>query len=251
MPTLTDVKELFAPLGKRLYHFESKKYKTESWRYMDDLLKISYFDYQRLMEDIAKNSNLYDPNLVCEEAKYYLLRTTNILNNLEPIEKELTFFVGETRTKIATEDMKNFWSSFYVNEISCYIDNLHTIINTCEQSPENIHRKKRISPVEQQVIELPENFTVTQLNKHFDPQLSVATTTLFLYYLREKSVIPPYSDMALGKLAEVFFVRNQKNITKNLTNIYEVKESEKNLIELKKVLQALIKEIDKDINDAS
>jgi hypothetical protein len=115
---------------------------------------------------------------------------------------------------------------------------------------DNGNQTNKAEPRSHTQIQLPDNFTVTQLNKHFEPQLSLNQAALFLYYLREQAILPPYSDSAIGKLAESFFVRNQKNISKSLTDIYTVKRNKDDLTTLKRVLQALVTQIDTDLKEA-
>ena len=253
------VKQLFARLDDRLSTFESKRHHTD---FSDELVPIrENTGYTFIIFKITKVFNEYDPVEVNELAHYYEERATIILRNLKPISKRYVQLDNDkiVYDKISEEDQKWILENWQ-NELATYIEQLQMIqritAKRIEASKEiqqlSKSTQKQGSPSESQSIQinLPENFTVTQLNKRFDPQLSVNQAALFLYYLREHAVLPPYSDSSIGKLAEAFFVRNQKNVTKGLTDIYTIKSNEGELSSLKKMLQKLIKEIDNDLKEA-
>jgi hypothetical protein len=135
-------------------------------------------------------------------------------------------------------------------ELEYYSESLYTIIQPRKALLNQVKPGDQISSIHAQVIELPESFTVKQLTKHFEPSLTPSQAALLLYYFKDKGILPPYSDASLGKLAEHFFARNQKNLTTNLTNIHTLKASKNELESLKKVLSSLIEEIDDDIKKA-
>jgi hypothetical protein len=99
-------------------------------------------------------------------------------------------------------------------------------------------------------IKLQDNFTVKQLTAHFDPLLTLRQATLFLYYLRENGVIPYYNASELGRLAEIFFARNNKNIREELTDITENKRNSEDLKAVQQVLKSVLKEVASDLEKA-
>ena len=254
----TNVKELFAPLGERLFEFESGRYHNDVGFYAFEIDEVLYTSRSDIVANIGKQAYLFDSADVYEEALLYVPRIKAVLDALEPpafqyIEYDTGDGSGIEKTPTTDKDKQELVDG-YRRVLNTYLKDLDSIIKfrkghiTSKPSPETI--KPQPQQMSQSFIQLPENFTVTQLNKHFDPQLSVNQAALFLHYLREQAVLPPYSNSSIGTLAEAFFVRNQKNITKGLTDIYSIKESKEDLNALKGVLQALIKQIDADLKEA-
>ena len=99
-------------------------------------------------------------------------------------------------------------------------------------------------------IKLPDNFTVKQLTAHFDPLLSLRQATLFLYYLRENGVIPYYNASELGRLGEIFFATNNKNIREELTDIHENRRNSEDLKAIQQMLKSVLKEVISDLEKA-
>lgn len=259
MANPTTVKELFAPLGERLYKFESNYFSSfyfyahHSWEDFDDETPDIY--------QIVKGASVFDPQEVYNEAKLHEERVASIIKELKPLER--IKIIDDLRQAEEIEVPKNFRIHLlqkWKEEFDSYQTHLQSIQKIAFK---NFQTTNCLKPsiadqgvgelTKQQVIQinLPENFTVKQLNKDFDPQLSVNQVALFLHYLKDLAILPPYSDLSIGKLAEAFFVRNQKNVTKGLTDIYTIKSNEGELSNLKKVLQNLIKQIDIDLKKAS
>lgn len=255
------VKELFSPLGARLHDFESKKYlKTQTyWEFEGEEYIISHV---RLIETIGKLADGYDMTEVYREAQYYKARVVKTIDNLEPVEYETDEGIEELggfkpsweiKTTSTSDKRKAQLMERYSNELSTYLSTLNSIIESREPfvrkaTIDNEH-KEAVKPV-QNTITLPENFTVKQLSKIFEPQLSPRQAALFLFYLRDTGILPPYSDSDLGRLAEAFFVRNQKNVTTNLTDIHAIKQSKDELLSLKRVLEKLVSEVESDLTKA-
>jgi hypothetical protein len=209
-----------------------------------------------LIFTIDKHIYGFDPREAYAVVLFYEKRVKDILENLEPVQYWLDND-GISDYKVA---MKEKWQQDlmqdYTTELNTYLAHFQTykrILSERVSAMEEQGGRMQISKTEaaaRPVIQLLENFTVKQLNKLFDPQLSLNQAALFLYYLREQAILPPYTDTALGKLAEAFFVRNQKNISESITDIYTVKRSKDHLNTLKRVLQSLLKEIDNDLKEA-
>jgi hypothetical protein len=256
----TTVKELFTPLNERLFAFESGRYLQEANRFIDQTGLEGYDeDHSKLVYNIGRQASQFNPLDVYNEAITYVERIKAIIESLEPVQYEYVTYDHDdlqdmNGSRPTTEEQKKIWMERHQRELSGFLKDLEAVLRVREgvihhtAVPEQ--RKQEAINVNQPVIELPENFTVTQLNKHFDPQLSVNQAALFLYYLREQAILPSYSDSAIGKLAEAFFVRNQKNITKSISDIYTVKRNKDDLKALKLVLDKLLKEIDTDLKEA-
>jgi hypothetical protein len=255
----TTVKELFTPLGERLFEFESGRYHDDVGHYIMEWDEISYNSHSEIFDNIGKLANYFNPAEVYEEAQHYIARVKAVFEILEPpafekVEYDQLEGWDKIVSKPPTEERKQELMEGYKLELNSYLKDLDALMKARKgyfsSKPEAAENNPKLQNMQQTVIQLPENFTVTQLNKHFDPQLSVNQAALFLYYLREQAVLPPYSDSSIGVLAEAFFVRNKKGITQGLTDIYSIKESKEDLNGLKRVLQALIKQIDADLKEA-
>ena len=258
MANPTNVKELFAPLDERLYKFESNYFSTFYFYAnfsSEELDKVKPNIYE-----IAKGVSLFDPDEVYNEAKLHEERVVDILHDLKPLKKikviddfkqveEVELY--PPRSEYLFKEWQEEFAIYQTHLQSMQKIALKRRQSTNSKTPIDVNKGAEVLTKQQITqINLPENFTVSQLNKSFEPQLSVSQAALFLYYLREHAILPPYSDSSIGKLAEAFFVRNQKNVTKGLTDIYTIKSNETELSSLKKVLQKLIKEIDNDLKSA-
>jgi hypothetical protein len=211
-----------------------------------------------LIPEIPKQVDLFDVKEVYNEALFYKSRIEKIIPALEPVPFELFINPQSGSDEVigqrpATPDRQRELMQRFKEELRGHLHTLDLIIEARKPFAGSAIPDTESRPVQplQNVIWLPENFTVSEVNKHFTPQLSVNQAALFLYYLREQAILPPYSDASIGKLAEAFFVRNQKNITKSLTDIHSVKHNKEELMALKRVLEALLKEVENDIKKAS
>jgi hypothetical protein len=195
--------------------------------------------YEELIFDIGKQINAFDPHAVWE---------ATVLNWER---------VSILHTKVNQESSAKL--DKWKNEIYYYSTKLGEILNA-KADFLNKFRPSWAIPLSKTSVplsvesnsklELPKDFTVKQLTKHFEPSLTPSQAALLLFYFKDKGILPPYSDSSISKLAEAFFARNQKNVSTNLTNIHSLKASKNELESLKKVLSSLIKEIDDDIKKA-
>lgn len=207
-----DIKKVFRPLSKRIVEFETILNPQPTF---DCTVFIESIDYA--IDYFTVEEVVYNATLIYERIQPLLLGKYN------------------------KEDL---------SELHFYSESLNRILKPRRAMLNQLKTNEQSSPLSSQTIQLPEGYTVKQLTKHFEPSLTPSQAALLLHYFKEKGILPPYSDTSLGKLAEHFFARNQKNVTTNLTNIHSLKASKNELESLKKVLSSLIKEIDDDIKKA-
>lgn len=222
----SELLKIYIPLGERLNQFVINGSPEP----------FTKAKYEALINDIIKQINAFDPFAVWEVSVLNWERV-NILN-----------------AKVNQDSSLDKWKNeiyFYSTKLCEIIEAKADFLNKYRPSWANSFIKTQVPSVESiSKLELPKDFTVKQLTKHFEPSLTPSQAALLLYYFKDKAILPPYSDTSLGKLAEHFFARNQKNVTTNLTNIHSLKANKNELESLKKVLSSLIKEIDDDIKKA-
>lgn len=250
MEEFKNVEQLFEKLGAFLHSFESKSYLVWKDAPGCDIHEVDLIDYTYYIKEIASHIYSFSAEESMPIVSAYIRRVEDTIPNLERVQYQIDYEGGNHywETKM-DEDDGLYLLNKYKKELEFTLEHLKAFESVLFKQ---ISQSSKINPVPVEtkaatIIELPNEFTVTQLNKHFTPQLSVNQATLFLYYLRDLAILPPYSDASIGKLAEAFFVRNQKNITRGLTDIYSLKGDDEDLSTLKKVLQSMIKEIDKDL----
>jgi hypothetical protein len=213
--------------------------------------------YKLLIDNIGRMADIYDSNEIIIKSKFILERILNLKNNI-PVDKYYDEMVFDEYNEMCTrkelrpqEDMDYILEKFKA-ELNYYETQLQKIIEIQSKNPNpNLNLNKSVIKKEVPEIRLPENFTVKQLNVHFDPLLSLKQASLFLYYLREKGVIPNYNSSELGKLAVIFFARNNKNIRDEITAVYENRQNSGDLKALQKILKSLLDEINKDLKLAN
>jgi hypothetical protein len=246
------IAELFAPLGARLFELEN----LQETVVLDGDGTPSKPRIQEIMDTISGTVDRYESHDVIAKCKLYLKRIAKLKATLKvadsyqliwfDVDNEEHFSKTVTRSK---EEMKTALKQahegldYCSRQLSLIVDNHKTSLPEDQPNPKTVVTE----------IKLPDNFTVKQLNVHFDPLLSLRQATLFLYYLREKGVIPNYNASELGRLGEVFFARNNKNIRQELQDIYGpdgIRQNAKELKALQEVLQSILHEIDIDLKKA-
>lgn len=245
------VKQLFAPLGNRLYTFESNDYSSD---YSDEYSEWeNHIDYTIIIREIVKVLDEYDPKEVYEESKFYLSRVTDIQKNIKPLTTiVMKFRDGGCMEKEVPKGTQEIWFKKWQDDLEVYQTQLNSIIDISKkriefESQREYNNSTQNTTQKVNQINLPENFTVKQLQVIQKPKLSLSQSALFLYYLRDSGILPSYSDASLGKLAEAFLVRNEKTIRDGFTDIYNLKRKKDDLELLKLELQSLLKAIDEDL----
>lgn len=240
IPPKLSILELFQPLGERLYNLENPN-------------GIVFEDHIKgIMDNISKKVDAYEGRDVIIRCKSYLERIDKLRKNLKVTDYYYsTFFDHEFLEEEVTVEVKRSQEQMDIvlrltrEGLDYCSDQLLKIIEN-QKSSSNMPDHKTITE-----IKLPENFTVKQLSAHFEPLLSLRQATLFLYYLREKGVIPNYNASELGRLGEVFFARNNKNVREELTDIHENKQNSGDLKAIQQILKLILEEISSDLKKAN
>ncbi len=241
------ISELFHPLGQKLYDLENEIKRVA----LDIDGHDSYPRIQEIMDTISRRVDAYEDGEVVVKCNSYLQRINKLKSNLKvggyydltwyDLDNDEFFGKRVERTEQEINDalrIANEGLDYCTKHLIKIIENHKTFSNM--ETPKAVVTE----------IRLPDNFTVKQLNVHFDPLLSLRQATLFLYYLREKGVIPNYNSSELGRLGEYFFARNNKNIREELTDIHENRENEEDLKALQQMLKSILKEVTSDLEKA-
>jgi hypothetical protein len=240
------IAELFAPLGTRLFELEN----LQETVVLDSDGTPSKPRIQEIMDTISSTVDKYESQDVILKCKLYLKRIAKLQSNLKvgdsyqliwyDVDNEEHFSKIVTRSK---EELKSALKraheglDYCSKQLSKIVDNHKTSLPAEQPNPKTVVTE----------IKLPDNFTVKQLNKHFDPLLTGRQVAFLLHYLRKLGIIPTYNDSDLSKLGEYFFVRNQQRTRAVISNIYRELENPADLIELQKVLNLILKEVKSDI----
>lgn len=247
-PLKLSISELFHPLGQKLYELENEiKHVVLTIDGNDSIPRI-----QEIMDSISRKIDAYEDGEVTMKCNSYLQRINKLKSNLTvgdyydlswyDLNWEEDFSKRVKRTEQEINDalrIANEGLDYCTKQLVKIIENHKTSSNT-------VTPKAMVTE-----IKLPDNFTIKQLNVHFDPLLSLRQATLFLYYLREKGVIPNYNDSGLATLGHAFLARNQQGIRENIGQIFEIKQNLTDLKPIQQVLKSILKEIEKDVEEAS
>ena len=104
--------------------------------------------------------------------------------------------------------------------------------------------KSIATPIEpKSQINLPDNFTIKDLNKHFNGSLSPLQSVLLLHFLKEEKIIPEYSQSSIAKLGEALLGRHEKTTVKFSREIHSHLKDKNELNKLKSIFENIIKNI--------
>ena len=249
------LREVFEPLGNRLYDYESKKYMSNNpfgnATHEDYPFEIS-FPYHDIMEGIGREVNSYDPVEVYNEAKYYAGRVEKVVKSLQRRTQKVfwdgreTMEVGRctypvTKTiQLSDDEQERLFQGWKEELMFCYSVLREIMEARSHVIPEN---KKMIVKQEATPIMLPEKLPIRNLQKHFTPYFSATQSAIFLQYLKDLQVIPSYIPSDIGRLGQFLFGRTQKDITVGLAKIKDDNVEEEDY----KIVQALLVKINKEI----
>ncbi|MGN6399983.1 MAG: hypothetical protein ACTHMD_05990 [Flavisolibacter sp.] len=249
----SNAKELFLPLGERLFYYESGKYIAAAQKFIDYLGDQSYYIPINIINEIGALANLIDTEDLCKEAAAYLLRVKSILKNLQDTQTELIQYAqvnpeNDLNEFVAvTEERKVELRKKHHEELIQYKKLLEGLIKSRKNTlAAKINNTPTISNDVKIEIKFPEDFSVTRLQKHFDPILSIEQAGLFLIYLSENKLIPNYTDSNLGKIAELLFARHNGRVRKSVSGL-RYKKTKSNLLELRETINKIISSINDDL----
>lgn len=227
MDNLQSVKKIFLPLASRLLLFETKEYLDAADNEFINDRFITDFPFEEMISEISVQANLFDNEDIYWESKKYEKKVRTVLKSLEP-----KLDVSEEKQKKLMNDWKF--------ELYTYLDHLEII-----QS----QRSKVLSRTKENVpeIKLPENFTVPDVLKNFSPFLNKESAALFLYYLRQEGILPNYTNIDLASLSKPFFAVSGQKAREELTHISTLRENDDVLKELKRMLETILKTVNKDL----
>jgi len=239
--------ELFLPLGNRLYYFESGKYVRESRAVIHpEIDGYITFAYHSLMDEIGKRVNVFSPEQAYRLSTDYLRRVQSLIPKIEDVQFETVEYEG-TDVVLRGEtnaEQKKAWRERISRELSYYENGLQSIIDTRKNS--TIDEDKFIKGRSHTEINLPENFETKELQKHFDPTLNKDEIALLFYILKDRGIIPPYSDTSLSVLLSPLFGRSKQDIRQSLGVAGSSLKSNKAVIKsLKDLLSFIIVDLEK------
>ncbi len=191
----TNVRELFAPLGHRLQHYESFTYlNINDYHGVNIGETIEDFEfYELLINDISKEANRFDFVEVFKEADAYQKRVLRMIEKLVPRERDFFYDKEEglTLVPISESKQKALFES-WKQELELYHFELNNIKQArADAMPSNKEVQNIINTL--QPIQLPESFSVRQVNAvGFTSSLSPEEAALLLYYFKEKQIMPSY-----------------------------------------------------------
>ena len=232
MEILESVRKAFATLGERLYFFEAKFHFLPNSEHEIHVNQHDY-DYLTMIDKIGRDVNRFEITQVYEVAYEYLLRTHRVLEEL----------VMQQRGKNTVPESKwKMWNS----EIYEY---LHQLLAILEARDDAYHRKieNKGYANDDKLIQLPDNYTITDLQAHFKPRYTHPTIALLLYYMSKVGILPLYHQREFGKIASLFGFHS-KTIEKDFRNLNS--DSKSDLIKVKSVAENLLESITDDLAKA-
>jgi len=243
------VRILFATLGKRLFYYESDSYQIDNSS--DEIWGIDCrnFDYEDCIKTLGNGVNNFEPSEVYQISDEYIDRIGLVLENLKYKEFEYRDSSNGIIKKPLVKKRQVEIKEEAETELYSYLHFLFSILDTRKAiAIKKSTNEDSLNP--KIVIQLPTDFTISQINQHFKQPLSRYTITLFLFYLRDIGIIPPYEQGELSKLAPAFFARHEKTIATDLRNIDTNLKSKKDLTELRETIERLLTRIDEDLKKA-
>ncbi len=226
MNTLDNVRKAFSPLGERLHFFESGLHLLPNNDHDLEINQHDYF-YPAMIDKVGLDVNAHDTNEVYNIANEYLFRANRVLELLNEQKK---------KNKDINEIKWDMWAS----EIYEYLHQLLVILD----AREDIYQSKTNTTVTNKSIQLPENFTIRELQVHFKPKYPHSTITLLMYYMSKVGIMPPYDQGQYGKVASIFGFHN-KTIAKDMRHLSI--ESKSDLMKVQKVVETLLDAITEDL----
>lgn len=225
------LRNVFYPLGERLNFFESGHYLLSKKDFAVSVNQDEY-SYYDLIDQIEREVNKFDSIAVYELASEYLLRTYKIIELLEKGRKKYT-----QKEKVKFENWKE--------ELEEYLSSLAGIIMAREDIYQLSKPEKDNYP-SNKVIQLPDKFTIRDIQLHFKPKPH-EEIALLMYYLSKAGIMPPYEQSQYGKIAPIFGI-HEKTIAKDIR--YIGTPSKPKLGKLKKLVEALLETINDDYTKA-
>lgn len=232
MQNPTTIKEAFLPLAKRVLEYEIGTFNND-----EDSRGIEQFE--NLIKDVSLSAKLFDDELIYKEASKYLELIRAIKTDLNG---KLDAIDG------VPINIKEYLVGLYTGEINLYLRYLKVLKENSEKSIEPNSIKSQAPPV---AIYLPENFKAPQIQKHFDPVLSPEEVSLFLNYLRELEIMPPFHNSQITLLSPSFFGVSNNTSREVMSDIPQLKKDKSFLLPLKKSVEEILLKINSDIKEAS
>ena len=260
MASNKNLREVLEPLGKRLYEYESGQYLANNPFGEEMESEYSFdtsFDYLNMMDEIGKAVNVYDPYEVYKEAVYYAGRIEKVIKNLQRKTHKSVWEKGETveiggeiyphvrQIKLNAKEQDILYKE-WKEELTYCFSTLREIIEARSHT-NSIPNLSSESKTEIIQINLPQNFTIKQIQKHYTPFLLPIQGAQLLQYLKDLQVIPPYGPTDIGRLGRLLFGMHDKSITNGLLSIDNLKMKKEDLKRLQALLKSIDKEIEKDL----
>ena len=247
MSEYATVEALFSQLGAWLSKFETDDYLTFT---EGEHIPFEYiFDNRVYIKKIALHIYGFKTQDALPVVKNYIERIIEIIPNLQPIKYDKgdnpELGVQSMSVKLGTSIM-----NLYKEHLEFTLKHLRKFEEKLSKQNPGMSTEPTVIKKEN-VIVLPDDFTVTQIiQTGFEPRLNRDTATLFLHYLRENGIMPNYNNSSLGKLAEYFFVRNQKYIKDKLSEVYNLTKDKEKLQTIENIFKDILKQIQEDLKTA-
>lgn len=262
MSQQTNAKELFLPLGERLFYYESKEYINAAPVYIESYNGYyeDYFNTHKakvLIDIIGVSANRFDPKTIHDEAVSYLARVETVFNTLKYTEYEFIryeqvdpIYEMDGLVKVPDEKKEKLLQR-HRDELNIYKQGLEAIIEVREQFVTHVHSantSEESNLYEKTPVIIIGDFNVKNLQKSFDARMSADQIALLFHYLVRIKVSPNLSQTRFGTIAERLFARNEKEVQDALGRVGTTMNDKEALIKLQKILGEILQEIDNDID---
>jgi|GEM_PF-4924489 len=205
------IRQVFAPLGERLYMFKSKMYLYDYAEYISPMEvedKMTYYFDEDLVFHLGRLVNAFDPQEVVALAKEYEERTYKLLAQLEPRKTKTILSKGEIEIVDLNDEEQAQLLNNWKNELSIYAYELEALQNarigfTETSEREKIKSENPIHPKD--LFEKIGKAKVPLYQKEFEQTMSLSQVALFMHYLTEQAIMPPYGITNYSYLASYFF----------------------------------------------
>lgn len=233
MDATDNVRKAFAPLGERLYFFESELHLLENNEH-DIPINQHDFYYHDMIDKIGRDVNRFDSFQVYLTAEEYLKRTYRLTHQLVRQEKE---------NKSVSRDKWQMWEA----ELYEYLHGLLAILDAREEIYKETVSTNATVVIEKK-IELPKDFTIKELQVHFKPKYNYSVIAALMHYMSKAGILPPYEQSEFTKIAPIFGFHS-KSIAKGIRFLNPNSKSE--LKKVKAVVDALVEAISEDLQKAN
>lgn len=255
MNNLPALREVFQPLGNRLYLYESEKYLQNNpfgVGMEEDYPFDTPYDYEQALDYIEKEVNKYDPAEVFHESVYYAGRVTKMKQSLRRKTHKAVWNDGETIAVGGVDyplvkeiELEPKEQQLFFQKCIEELDYFQAVLERISHSRSHVVQNATQRSTKVVQISLPDKLPLKKLKEDFEPYFSVNQAALFLKLLQELQVVPPYRVTDMGRLGEFMLACNQKGISDGITSINN-DDIDKNDL---KFVQALLTKLNREVEN--